>query len=61
VLYLPGTIERAAELYGLIGVTFTFVSWLFVTALVIIAAAIVGAEAAAGPTQVARPHADGVD
>ena len=45
VLYLPGTIERAAELYGLIGVTFTFVSWLFTTALVIIAAAITGAEA----------------
>lgn len=45
VLYLPGTIERSAELYGLIGVTFTFVSWLFATALVIIAAAIVGAEA----------------
>ena len=45
VLYLPGTIERAAELYGLIGVTFAFVTWLFVTALVIIAAAIVGAEA----------------
>ena len=45
VLYLPGTIERSAELYGLIGVTFTFVSWLFATAIVIIAAAIVGAEA----------------
>ena len=45
VLYLPGTIERSAELYGLIGVTFTFVSWLFATALVIIAAAIIGAEA----------------
>jgi membrane protein len=45
VLYLPETIERSAELYGLIGVTFTFVSWLFVTALVIIAAAVVGAEA----------------
>ena len=45
IIYLPGTIERSAELYGLIGVTFTFVSWLFATALVIIAAAIVGAEA----------------
>ena len=45
VIYLPATIERAAELYGLIGVTFAFVSWLFTTALVIIAATIVGAEA----------------
>jgi membrane protein len=45
VLYLPRTIERAAELYGLIGVTFGFITWLWVTALVIIAAAIVGAEA----------------
>ena len=45
ILYLPRTIDRAAELYGLIGVTFTFISWLFATAVVIIASAIVGAEA----------------
>lgn len=54
VLYLPDAIERAAELYGLIGVTFTFVSWLFVTALVIIGAAIVGAEAGGEPSRLAR-------
>lgn len=45
VVYLPHTIERAAELYGLIGVTFAFVTWLFSSALVIIAAAVIGAEA----------------
>ena len=61
VIYLPGTIERAAEAYGLIGVTFAFVSWLFTTALVIIAATIVGAEAVQRPRRVARPPADGVD
>ena len=44
VLYLPHTIERAAELYGLIGVTFTFITWLFTVSLVIIGAAVVGAE-----------------
>jgi membrane protein len=45
VFYLPRTIEQSAEAYGLIGVTFAFVTWLFASALVIIAAAVIGAEA----------------
>lgn len=49
VFYLPSTIERSAETYGLIGVTFAFVTWLFTSALVIIAAAVVGAEASRSP------------
>lgn len=49
MIYLPTTIERSAEAYGLIGVTFAFVSWLFVAGLVIIAAAVIGAEASRSP------------
>jgi membrane protein len=45
MVYMPSTIERSAEAYGLIGVTFAFVSWLFVSGLVIIAAAVIGAGA----------------
>jgi membrane protein len=44
MVYMPTTIERSAEAYGLIGVTFAFVSWLFTAGLVIIAAAVIGAE-----------------
>jgi uncharacterized BrkB/YihY/UPF0761 family membrane protein len=49
ILYMPGTIERSAETYGLIGVTFAFVSWLFAAALVITASAVIGAEASKSP------------
>ena len=54
VLYMPETIERSAESYGLIGVTFAFVTWLFVAALVIIAAGVIGAEASDRPPRL-RP------
>jgi uncharacterized BrkB/YihY/UPF0761 family membrane protein len=46
---MTSTIERSAEIYGLIGVTFVFVTWLFVSALVIIAAGVIGAEASDRP------------
>jgi uncharacterized BrkB/YihY/UPF0761 family membrane protein len=46
---MPSTIERSAKSYGLIGVTFAFVTWLFVSALVIIAAGVIGAEASDRP------------
>lgn len=49
VVYMPETIEQSAESYGLIGVTFAFASWLFTAALVIVGAAIVGAEASERP------------
>lgn len=49
MVYMPTAIERSAEAYGLIGVTFAFVSWLFVSGLVIIAAAVIGAEASRSP------------
>ena len=49
IFYLPVTIERSAEAYGLIGVTFAFVSWLFASALVIIVSAVIGAEASRLP------------
>jgi membrane protein len=49
VIYMPSTIERSAESYGLIGVTFAFVTWLFVSALVIIVAGVIGAEASDQP------------
>jgi len=54
VIYMPSTIERSAESYGLIGVTFAFVTWLFVSALVIIAAGVIGAEASDRPPRL-RP------
>jgi membrane protein len=55
MVYVPPTIERSAQAYGLIGVTFAFVSWLFVSGLVIIAAAVIGAEASQSPQT--RPEA----
>jgi len=55
VIYMPSTIERSAESYGLIGVTFAFVTWLFVSALVIIAAGVIGAEASDRPPRL-RPE-----
>jgi membrane protein len=41
-IVMPGVVSHNTQRYGLIGFTFSMVSWLFVAALVIIAAAIVG-------------------
>jgi membrane protein len=41
-IVMPGVVSHNTERYGLIGFTFSMVSWLFVAALVVIAAAIVG-------------------
>lgn len=41
---MPRLISRNTDRYGLVGLTFSLVSWLFAAALVIVAAAIVGAE-----------------
>jgi membrane protein len=59
LVWMPTAIERSAEAYGLIGVTFLFVSWLFSWGLVLVAAAVIGAEAA-GPTEESgRPGGSG--
>ena len=42
-IWLPGQIERYTERYGLIGITFTLVSWLFGVALVIVTCLVIGA------------------
>jgi len=44
VLIMPRLISRNTDRYGLIGLTFSLVSWLFCAALIIVVAAIVGAE-----------------
>jgi membrane protein len=41
---MPRLVSRNTDRYGLIGLTFSLVSWLFVAALVIVSAAILGAE-----------------
>jgi membrane protein len=57
ILYTPAAIERSADAYGLIGVTFAFVSLLFAFAVVIIAAAVIGAEASSSPPRLRRRDA----
>ena len=42
-IWLPGQIDRYTERYGLIGITFTLVSWLFGVALTIVTCLVVGA------------------
>jgi len=44
VAIMPRLISRNTDRYGLIGLTFSLVSWLFVAALLIVTAAILGAE-----------------
>jgi membrane protein len=44
VAIMPRLISRNTDRYGLIGLTFSLVSWLFVAALLIVSAAIIGAE-----------------
>jgi membrane protein len=44
VVIMPPLITRNTDRYGLIGLTFSLVSWLFVAALLIVTAAILGAE-----------------
>jgi membrane protein len=41
-IVMPGVVSHNTERYGLIGFTFSMVSWLFVAALVVIAAAVLG-------------------
>jgi membrane protein len=43
-IIMPRLVSRNTDRYGLIGLTFSLVSWLFVAALVIVSAAILGAE-----------------
>jgi membrane protein len=43
-LYLPQLLERQAERYGLIGPAFVLVSWLVVLGMLLVVAAVVGAE-----------------
>jgi uncharacterized BrkB/YihY/UPF0761 family membrane protein len=41
-IVMPGVVSHNTERYGLIGFTFSIVSWLFATAVVVIAAAVLG-------------------
>jgi hypothetical protein len=41
-IVMPGVVSHNTERYGLIGFTFSMVSWLFIAALVVIAAAVLG-------------------
>jgi membrane protein len=41
-IYMPRTLESAADRFGFIGVAFSLVSWLFVAALVLVSAAALG-------------------
>jgi membrane protein len=43
-IYMPHVIESNAEKYGVIGVSFSLVTWLVIAAAVIVCVAIVGAE-----------------
>ncbi|MCI0686450.1 MAG: YihY/virulence factor BrkB family protein [Sporichthyaceae bacterium] len=43
-VWMPGLIERNAERYGVIGVTFALLSWLIVLSVVLVAAAVLSAE-----------------
>jgi membrane protein len=44
VIVMPGLMSRNTDRYGLVGLTFSLVSWLFAAALLIVTAAILGAE-----------------
>jgi membrane protein len=41
-IYMPRTLESAADRFGFIGVAFSLVSWLFVAALILVSAAALG-------------------
>ena len=63
-VYLPHKFTTAGELYGLVGVAFTLVSWIIILCIVILAAAAIGAVAgerwftpkAAGETESGEMH-----
>lgn len=42
-IYLPGVASASARSYGLVGLAFAFVTWLFVQALLIVGSAVAGA------------------
>jgi membrane protein len=46
VIYMPNAITTSAERYGLVGVAFTFVSWLIGLSAVVVVAAAIGAVTA---------------
>jgi uncharacterized BrkB/YihY/UPF0761 family membrane protein len=43
-VWMPNLIERNADRYGVIGVTFALLSWLTVLGIMLVAAAVLGAE-----------------
>jgi membrane protein len=43
-VWMPNLIERNADRYGVIGVTFALLSWLTVLGIMLVAAAVIGAE-----------------
>jgi membrane protein len=55
-VYLPGNITRNVEHYGLVGVTFAILSWLFAFSLTLIVSAACGAVLAERRTDWARPQ-----
>jgi membrane protein len=55
-VYLPGNITRNVDRYGLVGVTFAILSWLFAFSLTLIVSAACGAVLAERRTDWARPQ-----
>lgn len=43
-LYMPGIASASADSYGLVGFAFTFLTWMFTQAFLVLAAAVVGAD-----------------
>ncbi|HKE49927.1 MAG TPA: YhjD/YihY/BrkB family envelope integrity protein, partial [Actinomycetes bacterium] len=55
-VWMPNLIERNADRYGVIGVTFALLSWLTVLGILLVAAAVIGAELGGAKRPGAEPE-----